>query len=93
MLYRGLRVGALPSLAIRAGRFTARSKGKDISGELPAVALTAIQAAGLEARKPFAALSAPVLTTRIIRATTKLAEAGTIDSAYSSLMTSGTSTR
>jgi site-specific recombinase XerD len=83
MLYRGLRVGALPSLAIRAGRFTARSKGKDISGELPAEALAAIRGAGLEARKPFADLSAPVLTTRIIRATTKLAETGTIATAYS----------
>ena len=83
MLYRGLRVGALPSLAIRAGRFTARSKGKDITGELPAAALEAIRAAGLEARKPFASLSAPVLTTRMIRATTKLAEAGTIAAIYS----------
>jgi site-specific recombinase XerD len=36
MAYRGLRVGALPSLTIRAGRFTAQSKGKDISGELGA---------------------------------------------------------
>jgi len=83
MLARGLRVGALPSLVIKDTRFTAWSKGKDITGELPAEAQAAIKAAGLEGRKPFASLSAPVLTTRIIRATTKLAEAGTIASSYS----------
>ncbi|MGA2548247.1 MAG: site-specific integrase [Rectinemataceae bacterium] len=83
MLYRGLRVGAMSSLAIRAGRFVARSKGKDISGELPAKALEVIRGAGLDTRKPFATLSAPVLSTRIIRATTKLAKEGIIAAAYS----------
>jgi integrase len=61
----------------------ARSKGKDIAGELPAEALTAICDGGLESRRSFADLSAFVLATRIIRATTKFAEAGTIAAAYS----------
>jgi hypothetical protein len=48
MLYHGLRVGALPSLTLHAGRFMARSKGKDISGELPAEPIAAVKAAGLD---------------------------------------------
>jgi hypothetical protein len=40
-------LGALPSLVLRAGRFTARSKGKEISGAMPHEALEAIKAAGL----------------------------------------------
>jgi site-specific recombinase XerD len=39
---RGLRAWALPSLTIMAGRFTAQSQGKDITGALPTEALTAI---------------------------------------------------
>lgn len=57
MAARGLRVGALPSLTIREGRFTARSKGKDISGELPREVLEALEAAGLDSRRPFACYS------------------------------------
>lgn len=83
MAYRGLRVGALPSLSIRGDRFTARSKGKDITGELPAKTLEAIRAAGLDARRPFEDLSETVIADRFRRATRKLAAAGTIAAAYS----------
>jgi hypothetical protein len=34
--------GALPTLSIAGGRFIAHSKGKDITGELPASVLKAI---------------------------------------------------
>jgi integrase len=83
MLFRGLRVGALPSLTLRAGRFTARSKGKDISGELPEEALAAIRAAGLDARAPFALTTGTKLADAIRRKTKKLAEGGKIAAPYS----------
>lgn len=54
MLYRRLQGGARPSLVLRAGRFTARSKSKEISGAMPSEALGAIKVAGLEGRQPFA---------------------------------------
>jgi site-specific recombinase XerD len=57
MASRGLRVGALPCLEIRAGRFHSVSKGKEIAGEMPEVAIKAISAAGLDHRTPFAGLS------------------------------------
>jgi hypothetical protein len=77
MPYRGLRVGILLSLVIRAGRFPARSKGKDIAGELPPEAL----AAGPEAPVGLPSLS-PRLSTWIIRATTNLAKAKTIPAPF-----------
>lgn len=83
MAARGLRVGGLPGLSIRAGRFTTRSKGKDISGELPAKALAAIQAAGLDAGKPFAGVSAARIADGIRYATKRLAGSGAIAAAYS----------
>jgi integrase len=83
MLFRGLRVGALLSLSIRGGRFMARSKGKDISGALPAEALAAIRAAGLDSRRPFAGTTETKLADAIRKRTAKLAEAGTISAAYS----------
>ncbi|MEI6873750.1 MAG: hypothetical protein WCL50_01330 [Spirochaetota bacterium] len=53
MLYRGLRVGALRSLVIRSGRFTAQTKGKAVSGAMPEAALEEIREAGLPAGRPF----------------------------------------
>jgi site-specific recombinase XerD len=83
MLYRGLRVGALPSLTVRAGRFTALSKGKEISGTMPTEALEAIRAAGLESRQPFAAWSATRLADGFRRKTRKLYAEGKLIAAYS----------
>jgi site-specific recombinase XerD len=60
MASRGLRVGALPGLKLRAGRFTTISKGKRLSGELPVEALVAIKKTGLGAQ-PFANTSAAKL--------------------------------
>jgi site-specific recombinase XerD len=83
MLSRGLRVGALPSLTIWDGQFKARSKGKDIAGKLPAEALAAIRTAGLDNRRPFAKTSETKLADAIRKRTARLAEFGTIKSAYS----------
>ena len=83
MLYRGLRVGALPSLTLRTGRFTARSKGKDISGAMPHEALEALKAAGLEGRQPFAAWTETRLADGIRRKTRRLAAQGKLAAAYS----------
>ena len=83
MACRGLRVGALPTLTLRAGRFTAESKGKTISGEIPTEAVAAIKAAGLESRQPFAGLSADAIAHGIGYHIAKLAEAGTIHAIYS----------
>ena len=90
MAYRGLRAGALATLSIAGERFTAHSKGKDIAGELPPVALKAIKAAGLPLRAPFAAPDGykpdnwtNTLEKRIVKATKELHQAGKIKAAYS----------
>jgi site-specific recombinase XerD len=83
MLYRGLRVGALPSLVLRAGRFTARSKGKEISGAMPRKALEAVAAAGLPSKQPFAGWTETKLAVGIRRKTRRLAAEGTLAAAYS----------
>lgn len=83
MYRRGLRVGALPSLAVRAGRFTATTKGKAQAGEMPAEALDAIKAAGLDSREPFAAWNAQRLADAFRYATKSLHARGEIRAAYS----------
>ncbi len=83
MLFRGLRVGALPSLTIRADRFAARSKGKDISGKLPEEALAAIRSAGLDSHAPFAQTTETRLADALRRKTKRLAAAGKIGAPYS----------
>lgn len=83
MAYRGLRVGALPSLVIRGNRFTARSKGKDISGEMPAKAIRAIKDAQLDPKEPFAGWTETRLADQFRYQTEKLCKNGTIAAAYS----------
>lgn len=90
MAYRGLRAGALATLSIAGGKFTGHSKGKDIRGELPAAALTVIQAAGLPLRSPFAVPDGykpenwtNTLEKRIVKTTKELHRAGKIKAAYS----------
>lgn len=89
MACRGLRVGTLPTRTLRAGRFTAESKGKSISGEIPTEAMAATKAAGREARQPFAGLSADAIAHGIGYHIAKLAEPG-LSAPYTRLMTSGT---
>lgn len=80
MASRGLRVGALPSLAIRGGRFTTRSKGKDLAGELPAEALAALKGLGA---KPFANLTIGQIADSFRYVTGKLFKAGKLAARYS----------
>ncbi len=83
MSSRGLRTGAFPSLMIRAGRFTAQSKGKDISGRLPAEAPEAMRAAGLDGQAPFVGLTARKITDRMRLVTRSPAAEGKLETAYS----------
>jgi site-specific recombinase XerD len=83
MAYRGLRAGALPTLSIAGGKYTGRSKGKDIKGTMPAAALERIKAAALPLRSPFAGILPNTLEKRIARATEKLFKAGKVKAAYS----------
>jgi site-specific recombinase XerD len=83
MACRGLRAGALPTLSIAGGKYTGRSKGKDIKGTLPTVALERIKAAALPLRSPFAGILPNTLEKRIARAIEKLFKAGKVKAAYS----------
>ena len=83
MAYRGLRAGALPTLSIAGDRFSGRSKGKDLSGRLPAPALEAVKAASLPLRGPFAGELANTLEKRLARAIVKLHKAGKLKAGYS----------
>lgn len=83
MAYRGLRAGALPDMSIKADRFTAHSKGKDIAGEMPKKAINAINAAGLDLKNPFASFTVNAIECRIKYHIGKLYKAGKIHAAYS----------
>ena len=83
MAYRGLRAGALPSLTISGGKFSGHSKGKDIAGELPSVALEAIKTAALPLRGPFSGLNVNTLEKRIARAIARFHKTGKVQGNYS----------
>ncbi|GHU93520.1 hypothetical protein FACS189479_05020 [Spirochaetia bacterium] len=83
MAFRGLRCGALPSLAVWGGRFTATSKGADISGELPPAALAGIEAAGLSTKTPFAGTVTNNLEKNIEYYMKKMYTSGAIKAPYS----------
>ena len=83
MAYRGLRAGALPTISVSGGKFAGHSKGKDIAGELPAIALDAIKTAALPLRGPFAGVLPNTLEKQIARAIEKLYKNGKIQTAYS----------
>lgn len=57
MMETGLRVGALAGLTVRNGRYSSKSKGKDVSGPFSATALAALREAGLDTRSPFSDLA------------------------------------
>ena len=85
MLFRsvGLRVGALESLSIWNGRYTAWSKGKVVSGSFSIEATKAIRQAGLDGKKPFADLVNDSVRNAFKYATKKLHDEGAIDDGYS----------
>lgn len=83
MAFRGLRVGALPDLAIKGSRFRTVSKGKAVDGELPEAALGILKEEGLPLRAPFAGLSAQRIADRFRYWTEKLCREGILEAAYS----------
>jgi integrase len=83
MAYRGLRAGALPTLSISGDKFSGHSKGKDVSGKLPDIALKAIKSAKVPLRGPFAGKSANTFGKRLARAIGKLHKEGKINGGYS----------
>ena len=86
---RGLRAGALTTLELKGGKYHGKSKGRPLKeGEangitLPAAALNAIKAAGLDVKKPFAWITANAIERRINYRIGKLYQAGKIAAAYS----------
>lgn len=84
MAFRGLRIGALPGMEITGDRFKTRSKGKDISGELPGNVLAAIKAHNApDKKRPFSGITQDALARRIEYHIGKLHQAGKIKAAYS----------
>jgi site-specific recombinase XerD len=84
MAFRGLRIGGLPEMEINGGRFKTRSKGKDISGELPGNALAALKAHNApDKRRPFSGITEDALARRVEYRIGKLYKAGKIKAAYS----------
>ena len=83
MAHAGLRVGALPSLAIYGERFTATSKGKEQASCLPEAVKAAIDIAGLPLRAPFAGLTAKKISDRFYYLATRLVAAGRLRAHYS----------
>ena len=83
MAYRGLRAGALSTLAINGDRVTWHSKGKDYAGHIPNAVLSAIKAASLPLRAPFAGILTNTLEKRIARAIEKLYKAGKLSACFS----------
>jgi integrase len=86
---RGLRAGALPTLTRSAGRYYGTSKGKKLSeGEtegviLPDEAISAIEKAGLDLKKPFAGLKPEAIEKRVTYWTGKFYKEGSIKAPYS----------
>jgi site-specific recombinase XerD len=89
MAYRGLRVGALPSLKLYGGRYRGISKGKDLSeNEVEGVTLPfkceeLISKAKLKASKLFEGITADTLSHNIVYHISKLYNAGKISHIYS----------
>jgi site-specific recombinase XerD len=83
MLENGFRVGALPTLTIRGGRFTGVSKGKKIDGILSEEAIKAIKEAGLDIHKPFEKMTNDSIRNAFRYMTQRMKKEGLIDEAYS----------
>jgi site-specific recombinase XerD len=81
---RGFRAGALPTLTIWGTKFNARSKQKDISGELPQEAIQAIKEAGLNTHKPFSLWTDNAIKCRVDYQMEKMYNGGLLQNQYSS---------
>jgi integrase len=83
MVDTGIRVGALSTLTVRAGKYYAYSKGKEISGTISEEARKAIQDAGLEIKMSFAGLKEDAVRNAFKYATNKLHKEGRLKAKYS----------
>lgn len=83
MAYRGLRVGALPSLTLRGEKWTATTKGKQQTGTMPQDARDAIAFATLDSCTPFAGYEAQKIADRFRWIVRGLVNAGKLDAPYS----------
>jgi len=83
LVFRGLRIGALPSLTLKCGRFTAMSKGREIQGAVPERVLSDLKTAHLAGPRPFTSYSGTQLADGIRKKTKILQKAGLIGDAYS----------
>lgn len=83
MLENGFRVGALPTLTIRGGRFTGVSKGKKIDGILSEEAIKAIKDAGLDTHRPFSVMTEENIRNAFRYVTQRMKREGALTEAYS----------
>ncbi len=83
MARAGLRVGALPSLAINGTQWTATTKGKVQSGTMPGEARKAITKAKLPLRAPFEGRTPGALKERFRYLVKRLHEDGRLQARYS----------
>jgi site-specific recombinase XerD len=83
--YRGLRIGALPTLTLDGAKYEGKSKGKVLEGgvKLPKEARDAITAAGLDPTKPFDGMNVGLIKRRLNYAVKKLVKAGKLAAPYS----------
>lgn len=79
----GLRVGALPEIVVRGGRYVATSKGKDLAGDVPETVLAVVRAAGLPLSAPFGGETAGTLADRFRYMTSKLHREGKLSARFS----------
>jgi integrase len=79
----GLRIGALDSLSIRNGKYTAFSKGKEISGMFPNAVLKVIKGTGLDTKQPFGGLPYDSIRCAFKYQVGKLVKEGLISAPYS----------
>jgi integrase len=80
MAKAGLRIGALPSLSIRDGKYTCQTKGKQQQGKLTPEVLKALKPFGA---KPFAERTAAGIRESVVYGMETLHEAGKIRARYS----------
>ena len=83
MAQAGLRVGALPSLSITGARWTATTKGKEQTGQVPDQVRKVIGRAGLPLRGPFVGLTATKILDRFRYLVEKLYAEGRLHARYS----------
>lgn len=83
MIENGFRVGALPTLTIRGGRFTGVSKGKKIDGILSEEAIKVIKEASLDTHRPFSVITEENIRNAFRYVTQRMKREGALTEAYS----------